>query len=99
MTKDIASFFGYAGILHIYRNGSETAFIIVFYIGITTVVIFCLGFLYSFVTLKRQKAISGIIVGPLRVIITLITSILYMPFLDSFIIMMNCQSDVDLITN
>ncbi|EAS00830.2 PAS domain S-box protein (macronuclear) [Tetrahymena thermophila SB210] len=88
----ISSAFGFPGIIHIYRSTSVMVYQAFFYIAMITVILFFFIFLYSFITLARQRTVGTLLLNIQQLIINCFLTILYVPFMDIFISFLNCES-------
>ncbi|EGR29625.1 PAS domain S-box family protein [Ichthyophthirius multifiliis] len=89
---DIAAAFGYPGLIHIYRKSDYMIYLSYFYMSLIIIVLFFFMFLYTYILIAKQKQINYLLINIQQIIINLIIYILYVPFLDIFIIIINCQS-------
>jgi len=62
----------------------------VLFISFIVILLFICIFVFSIFAIKRQKAISGFIIGYSRLSINLINSFLYIPFIDVCLMILNC---------
>jgi len=65
-------------------------FLAFYYIEIFLIIICISCFLYCFFSIRKQKPISPIIVSLARIIINIFLTVLFLPSVDTFIILLNC---------